>query len=188
MPRDMSVVDYDPSWPEAYEAETGRIRRILGGEIVRAHHIGSTAVPGLAAKPVIDILLEVRDVARLDKLDEPMRSIGYEPRGELGIPGRRYYPKGGDKRTHHVHAFVVGDPHIAEHLAFRDYLRTHPSAGADYAGVKRQAAAMHRHDPDGYVAFKQQIIGGILRDALAWADRREDQPTPSGRSVRMSPS
>ena len=176
----MSVVDYDPGWPKAYEAEIARIRTVLGDEIVHARHIGSTAVPGLAAKPVIDILLEVEDVARLDAHDGGMRSIGYEPRGEFGILGRRYYPKGGDERTHHVHAFAVGDPRIAEHLAFRDYLRAHPDVGADYAGVKRQAAAMHRHDPDGYAAFKQEIVGGILSDALTWADRREDRPAPTG--------
>jgi GrpB-like predicted nucleotidyltransferase (UPF0157 family) len=176
----MSVIEYDPTWPEAYESEIARIRTVLGDEMVRAHHIGSTAVPGLVAKPVIDILFEVWDLAQLDARDGGMRSIGYEPRGEFGIPGRRYYPKGGDERTHHVHAFAVGDPHIAEHLAFCDYLRTHPDVGADYARVKRQAAAMHRHDPDGYAAFKQQIVGGILSDGLAWADRREDQPAPTG--------
>ncbi len=175
----MSVVDYDPGWPEAYEAETARIRMVLGDEIVHAHHIGSTAVPGLAAKPVIDILLEVEDVARLDARDRGMRSIGYEPHGEFGIPGRRYYPKGGDERTHHVHAFAIDDPHVAEHLAFRDYLRAHPEAGSDYAHVKREAAAKHRHDPDGYVAFKQEIVSQILSDALAWFDRREDRPAPS---------
>ena len=179
MSRDMSVVDYDPAWPEAYEAEIARIRTVLGDEIVHAHHIGSTAVPGLAAKPVIDILLEVRELARLDAMDDAMRAIGYEPRGELGIPGRRYFPRGGDERTHHVHAFAIGDPHIAEHLAFRDFLRTHHEAAADYAGVKREAAAMHRYDPDGYVAFKQRAVSRVLSDALAWADRRENRPAPT---------
>ena len=174
----MRVVDYDPSWPDAYEAEIARIRAILGGEIVRAHHIGSTAVPGLAAKPVIDILLEVEDVADLDVRDEAMRSIGYEPRGEFGIPGRRYYPKGGDGRTHHVHAFAVNDPHVTEHLAFRDYLRAHPEAASDYARVKRSAAAEHRRNPDGYVAFKQETVSRILSDALAWADRWDNRPAP----------
>ena len=169
----MSVVDYDPGWPEAYEAEIVRIRTVLGGEIVCACHIGSTAVPGLAAKPVIDILLEVEDVARLDAHDRGMRSIGYEPRGEFGIPGRRYYPKGGDERTHHVHAFAVDDPHVAEHLAFRDYLRAHPDAASDYARVKREAATKHRHNPDGYVAFKQETVSRILSDALAWAAQAE---------------
>ncbi len=176
--RDMSVVDYDPGWPEAYEAEIARIRSVLGSEIVRAYHIGSTAVPGLAAKPVIDILLEVEDVARLDAHDAGMRSIGYEPRGEFGIPGRRYYPKGGDERTHHVHAFAIDDPHVTEHLVFRDYLRAHSGVAADYAGVKREAVAKHRHDPEGSVALKQETVFRILSDALTWTDRKDGRLAP----------
>ena len=171
--RDMNVVDYDPSWPAAYDEEAGRLRAVLGGVLVRAHHIGSTAVPCLAAKPVIDILLEVRALAALDACDGTMQSLGYEPRGEFGVPGRRYYPKGGDRRTHHVHAFVTGDPHIAEHLAFREYLRAHPAVAAEYERVKRKAVDRHRHDPDGYVAFKQGFICHAVKDALAWSAGRE---------------
>jgi GrpB-like predicted nucleotidyltransferase (UPF0157 family) len=178
----MSVVDHDPSWATAYEAEVAGLCVVLDGEIVRAHHIGSTAVPGLAAKPVIDILLEVRDVTRLDALDEAMRAIGYESRGEFGIPGRRYYPKGGDVRTHHVHAFAAGDPHIAEHLAFRDYLRTHPGVVSDYAELKRQAAAMHRNDPEGYQAHKNGFVTETLADAVAWAARIEHGTATGGYS------
>jgi len=160
--REMTVVDYDPSWPAAYEAEIERLRAVLGDVIVRAHHIGSTAVLGLAAKPVIDVLLEVRDLALLDAHDDVMREIGYEPRGEYGIRGRRYYPKGGDRRTHHVHAFAVGDPHIEEHLAFRDHLRERPDAAAAYVRVKREAAAKHRYDPEGYVRHKEEFVARTL--------------------------
>jgi GrpB-like predicted nucleotidyltransferase (UPF0157 family) len=176
----MSVADHDPCWAKLYEAEIARLRTVLGGEIVRAHHIGSTAVPGLAAKPVIDILLEVRDPVRLDGLDGAMREIGYEPRGEFGIPGRRYYPKGGDERTCHVHAFAAGDAHIAEHLAFRDYLRAHPDVATDYERVKRRAAAMHRSDPEGYQAHKGGFVTKTLADALAWAARIGHCPVAGG--------
>jgi len=164
----MSVVDYDPRWAEAAAVEIAALHDILGDVVVHGHHIGSTAVAGLAAKPVIDLLLEVRSLARLDGFDPAMRSIGYEPRGEFGIPGRRYYPKGGDDRTHHVHAFAVGDRHVAEHLAFRDYLREHADVAANYEHVKRQAAATYRHDPDGYVAFKHAFVAAAVADALAW--------------------
>lgn len=169
----MSVVDYDPSWPVAYAAELERLRAVLGDVLVRAHHVGSTAVPGLAAKPVIDVLLEVADLASLDARDEALQSLGYETRGEFGIAGRRYYPKGGEKRTHHVHAFVVGDPHIAEHLAFRDYLRAHAAVAAEYGRVKREAADRYRYDPDGYVTFKQGFVRDGVRNALAWSAGRE---------------
>jgi len=169
--RDMSIVDYDPRWPAAAADEIGRLCDVLGEVLVRAHHIGSTAVPGLAAKPVIDLLLEVLSLSQLDACDAAMRGLGYEPRGEFGIPGRRYYPKGGDRRTHHVHAFRVGDSHIDEHLAFREYLRAHPEIRDEYARVKRKAAFRHRHDPEGYVACKGEFTVRVVREACDWSNR-----------------
>jgi len=166
--RRMNVVEYSAEWPMLYEQEIALLRKVLGSEIVRAHHIGSTAVPGLAAKPVIDILLEVRAVERLDDLNEAMKEIAYQPRGEFGIAGRRYYPKGGDGRTHHVHAFAVGDPQIEKHIAFRDYLRSHPAAVAEYAAVKQAASAAHETDPEGYVAFKQGFVEQMVSEAVHW--------------------
>lgn len=168
MARRMVVVAYQPKWPRQYAAEELLLRRALGNEIVRAHHIGSTAVPGLAAKPIIDILLEVRSVTRLDEMDHAMEELGYLPRGELGIPGRRYYSKGGDDRTHHVHAFATGDPHVEKHIAFRDYLRTHPLAAADYAAVKKRAARIHALNPEKYVAFKHNFVEQLVRQAVHW--------------------
>ena len=170
MVRRMKIVEYSVDWPISYEQEVVLLREVLGSEIVRAYHIGSTAVPGLAAKPIIDILLEVRSVERLDDLNEAMQAIGYQPRGEFGIPGRRYYPKGGDDRTHHVHAFAVGDPQIEKHLAFRDYLRAHPAAVAEYAAVKQAASAAHGTDPEGYVAFKGSFVERTVAKALHWAN------------------
>jgi GrpB-like predicted nucleotidyltransferase (UPF0157 family) len=166
--RTMEVVDYSEQWPVQYTREDALLREILGEDILRVHHIGSTAVPGLAAKPVIDILLEVRSLDALDQRDDAMRTIGYEPRGEFGIPGRRYYPKGGDRRTHHVHAFVAGDPQVEQHLAFRDYLCAHPGIAAEYAEVKRRASATHRTDPDGYCAFKKDFVERTVAAAVQW--------------------
>lgn len=173
MVRRMQVVDYCFNWPMQYEREVDTLRSVLGDEIVRAHHIGSTAVPGLAAKPIIDILLEVRSVDRLDLFDAAMEEIGYRPRGELGIPGRRYYTKGGDQRTHHVHAFVTGDLHVEKHLVFRDYLRTHPQSAADYAAVKREAAAAHETDPEEYMAFKHGFVERMVARSMDWAAEGE---------------
>ena len=173
MVRSMKIVDYSAEWPRLYKRELALLREALGNEIVRAHHIGSTAVPGLAAKPVIDILLEVRSVERLDAFDNAMKGLGYQPRGEFGIPGRRYYPKRGNDRTHHVHAFAVGDPHIEVHLAFRDYLRVHPASVAEYAAVKREAAVVCETDPEGYVAFKHDFVERIVAKAVHWAEERK---------------
>jgi GrpB-like predicted nucleotidyltransferase (UPF0157 family) len=172
MAREMVTVPYDPAWPEAFAREAATLRAALGDVLVRVHHIGSTAVPGLDAKPVIDICVEVTSLDALDARDDAMRGVGYEPRGEFGIPGRRYYPKGGDDRSHHVHAFVEGDSHVAEHLAFRDYLRAHREISHAYAAVKAEASARHRHDPEGYQAHKHAFISRTLAGALAWAKAR----------------
>ena len=171
----MKVVDYSAEWPRLYERELAVLREALGNEIVRAHHFGSTAVPGLAAKPVIDILLEVQSVERLDVFDNAMERLGYQPRGEFGIPGRRYYPKGGDDRTHHVHAFTDGDKQIEAYLALRDYLRTHPAAVAEYAAVKKEASMVHETDPEGYVAFKHDFVERMVAVALHWAEELRDK-------------
>ena len=168
MARRMTVVAYRREWPGEYEAEVLLLRQALGDEIVRTHHIGSTAVPGLAAKPIIDILLEVRSVERLDAPAQAMEELGYLPRGELGIPWRRHYPKGSDDRTHHVHAFAEGDPHIEEHIAFRDYLRTHPSTAEGYADGKQCAARIYALNPEEYVAFKHDFMEQLVHHAVHW--------------------
>jgi len=168
MVRKMTVVEYSAEWPRLYAQEMAVLRGALGHEIVRCHHIGSTSVPGLAAKPIIDIMIEVRSVEALDELNEAMRNLGYQPKGEFGIPGRRYFPKGSDERTHHIHAFAVGDPHVEPHLAFRDYLRTHPAAVAEYAAVKKAAAVAHETDPEGYVAFKHGLVERMVSEAVHW--------------------
>ena len=172
MVRRMTVVDYSIEWPRLYELEIALLREALGNELVRAHHIGSTAVPGLAAKPVIDILLELQSVERLDSLDSAMEELGYQPHGEFGIPKRRYYPKGGDERTHHVHAFADSDRQIEAYLAFRDYLRTHPAAVADYAAVKREGAMAHGTNPEAYVAFKHDFVERTVAEAVYWAEEQ----------------
>ena len=156
--RTIAVVDYDPQWVTNYVTEAGAIAQALGDVAVRIHHIGSTAVPGLSAKPVIDMLLEVASLSDLDKLDHVMVDLGYRPRGENGIAGRRYYTKGGDARTHHLHAFVVGDAPIQRHLAFRDYLRVNPDVCAEYAAIKRAAALACDNDAAVYSQLKNDFI------------------------------
>ncbi|MBE0636487.1 GrpB family protein [Candidatus Bipolaricaulota bacterium] len=169
MSRRMTIAKYSEQWPLQAESEILLLRRALGGEMLDAHHIGSTAVPGLAAKPVIDILLVVQSTDRLDERDDAMKSMGYLPRREMGIVGRRYYVKGGDRRTHHVHAFAFGDSHIEAHLAFRDYLREHPSIAADYARIKCEAARRFEENPEGYVAYKHDFVERAVADALHWS-------------------
>lgn len=169
MMRRIEVVAYDPAWPRAFEAESHLMRRVLGDVLVAAHHIGSTSIPDLVAKPVIDLLLEVRDLASLDARNASLREAEYEPRGEYGIPGRRYFTRGTDThRTHHVHAFALGHPALVEHLRFRDYLRAHPAAAQSYGTLKTELASRHPRDIEAYCRGKEPLIKDLIARAVAW--------------------
>jgi len=164
--REIVVVPYDEKWPEMFKAERFMIQALLGDVAKNVHHIGSTSVPGLLAKPVIDILLEVSDTYRLDKCVSLMVKAGYVARGENGIAGRRYFIKGGDQRSHQVHAFSVGDVQIPRHLAFRDYLRKNSDIAREYSEIKHAAALLCRNDAHRYSAFKTNFIERHLQLAL----------------------
>ncbi|CAI2030084.1 TPA: GrpB family protein [Serratia fonticola] len=164
--RKVTIVAYDEQWPDLFETESSLLQLALGKVISRIHHVGSTSVPGLAAKPVIDILLEVVSLNALDSLNAAMERAGYTARGENGIPNRRYFTKGGDQRSHQVHAFALGDAQIVKHLAFRDYLIKNMKAAEQYAEVKRAALLASENDNHRYSAFKTDFIEHHLRLAL----------------------
>ncbi|HEY5538125.1 MAG TPA: GrpB family protein [Thermoplasmata archaeon] len=158
------VVDYDPGWPATYEAEKGLLLRTIGDHVVGIEHIGSTAVPGLAAKPIIDIMVGLRRLEDAAPTIEPLRSIDYEyvPEYEAEIPERRYFRKGPPGgRTHHLHMVVHGGPLWEKHLLFRDYLRAHPETARAYARLKRDLAVMFGHDREGYTDAKITFIKSI---------------------------
>jgi GrpB-like predicted nucleotidyltransferase (UPF0157 family) len=142
----------------------------LGDVVVAIHHIGSTAIAGLPAKPIIDVLLEVKDIERLDRDTPRLEALGYEAKGEFGIPGRRYFRKDDARgiRTHHVHAFKAGNAHIARHLAFRDYMRAHPDEAQTYGALKQRLTHEHPHDSEAYIDGKDAFIKEQERRALAW--------------------
>lgn len=165
--RKIIVVPYDDKWPEMFEAESSLIKTLLDGVAKDVHHIGSTSVPGLSAKPVIDMLLEVSDINELDTYNSSMARAGYVARGENGIPGRRYFIKGGDQRSHQVHAFAVGDAQVSKHLAFRDYLRRNKDIAGKYAEIKHLAALLSRNDVHRYSTLKADFIEHHLQLAQA---------------------
>ncbi|MHA8114201.1 GrpB family protein [Kosakonia cowanii] len=170
--RKIVVVPYDEKWPELFNAESFLIKRLLGEVAKDIHHIGSTSVPGLSAKPVIDVLVEVSDINELDQCTPAMVNAGYIARGENGIAGRRYFIKEGNQRSHQVHAFSVGDRQVLRHLAFRDYVRKHTDIAMAYAEVKRTAQLLYKNDAQGYSAFKAPFIEHHLQLALnGWNDR-----------------
>jgi len=168
--RKIEVVPYDPAWPAAFEAERALLCDALGDAAIAIHHIGSTSVPGLVAKPILDILVEAANIAALDARDDAVIALGYESKGEFGIPGRRYYRKGGADRTHHIHAFATDDPGLARHLAFRDYLRAHPEIAREYADLKLRVAATCANDIERYMAGKNEFIKRVEAAAIAEAE------------------
>lgn len=134
--------------------------------MVAIEHIGSTAIPGIKAKPIIDILLVVRDIERVDAKNNAMQNLGYEALGEYGIPGRRYFRKRkGEEDTHHVHTFQEGNPEVQRHVLFRDYLRAHADEAQAYTRLKERLAEQFQHDIDVYTEGKSGFIQRI--DQLA---------------------
>jgi GrpB-like predicted nucleotidyltransferase (UPF0157 family)/8-oxo-dGTP pyrophosphatase MutT (NUDIX family) len=160
--RQVEVVPYAPAWPRLYQAEAASLAALLGEELVEIHHIGSTSVPGLAAKPIVDILPVVREIGRIDALNDLLLAAGYVPKGENGIAGRRFFSKDGTgARRVHVHLFAAGHPEIARHLDFVAYLRAHPAEAAAYAELKRELAGRFPGDPAGYTEAKSEFIRAI---------------------------
>jgi GrpB-like predicted nucleotidyltransferase (UPF0157 family) len=186
MGRHIQVVPYDPTWPDLYLAEIVRLAPIFGDELVAFYHIGSTAIPGMSAKPTIDILIVVRDIASVDTLHAPMVALGYQPKGENGIPGRRYFRKGSDDlHTHHVHVFQADSPEVDRHLRFRDYMRTHPEQAQAYADLKQDLARRFPQDAESYTSGKGSFIQQIDRQAQGLVPVAT--PDPAGESQRCSP-
>ena len=162
---------HNPNWRAAFEEEAARLRLVAPIEL---HHIGSTAVPAILAKPIIDILGEVADLAMLDKTAGQFESLGYEVMGAFGIEGRRYFRKCDAQgvRTHHLHVFTVGSEHITRHLVFRDYLRAHPEDARAYSHLKARLTA-NRADWGAYQDGKADFVQNVEAKALAWASGRE---------------
>ena len=163
------VVPYNPVWKLEFEREADSIAGVLGDLLVSMHHIGSTAVEGLCAKPIIDIMPVVTEVEKVDDFDESFRKLGYECMGEFGIPGRRYYRKGGDDRTHQIHIFGMADKeNIERHLAVRDYLRKHVEVAERYGALKKRLAQKFPLDIEGYCEGKDAFVKAMEVDALRW--------------------
>jgi len=166
--RTIRVIAYDSRWPDLFQIERKAIIDALENVIVHIHHIGSTAVPGSAAKPTIDILLEVKDVNELDRYNAEMERLGYTPKGEFGIPYRRFFHKGNPDRTYHVHAFDVGSYNAIRFIAFRDYLVAHPPIAGEYGELKRKCARDCGNDVDKYGEMKDSFIKTHEKRAIQW--------------------
>jgi len=166
----VDLVEYDPHWPTVFEAEAERIRSALGSTVVfTLEHFGSTAIPGLAAKPIIDIMLIVPAEAQWADLIEPIQGLGYVFWADNPRSDRMFFVKGmppfGERRSHHIHVRTPLDAEAS--IAFRDYLRTHPEDATRYAALKRELAERFLTDRDAYTDAKAQFVDEIVRKAMA---------------------
>lgn len=157
----IDVVAHDPAWAELFEVEAERIKQALGDNCLEIHHIGSTSIPGLCAKPVIDILPVVMNIQEVDKATKAMESLGYEAKGENGIAFRRYFQKGKNFRTHNVHVYQKGDPEINRYLKFRDWMISHPSDAQCYGKLKQELAKKFPNDILKYCNGKDAFVASI---------------------------
>jgi GrpB-like predicted nucleotidyltransferase (UPF0157 family) len=161
----IQLAPYDPSWPAEFEAEAARIERACEDLEIRLEHIGSTAVPGLSAKPIIDILAGVPPRARRKQYVTAIKGIGYEHLGSYGIAGRNYFRRG-SPRSHHVHLVSRSSAFYREHVAFRDWLRSYPDSRQEYEMLKRELARTFADDPRRYQDAKGTFIRSVVRRAL----------------------
>lgn len=170
------LVPYDPAWARDFARESSAVAAAMGHLLVAIHHIGSTAIPGIRAKPVIDMLAVVSDISLLDGKAAQLEELGYEVMGELGIPGRRYFRKDNPEgiRTHQIHAFQVGSPQIARHLVFRDFMRAHRERAEQYDALKHRLAELHPDDVARYTDGKDDFIKEMDARGAAWRSEASD--------------
>ena len=169
----ITIDPYDPAWPARFDAEAVSIRRSLGEHALRVDHVGSTAVPGLAAKPVVDIQVSVPSLAPTVNFTERLSQIGYShvPLGPIDLVYPFFQKPTAWPSTHHIHLCVVGSEQERKHLAFRDYLRNHPLIAAEYVTLKRQLAIAHDGgtiaSQERYSLSKSEFVNSVLKRAFA---------------------
>jgi GrpB-like predicted nucleotidyltransferase (UPF0157 family) len=162
VPDPVVVADYDPRWPARFAELRDRLAAAVGPLAVGIEHVGSTAVPGLAAKPIIDLDVVVATPGDLPAVAERLRPLGYRHEGDLGVPGRDAFAAPPGSPPHHLYVCPLGSPALARHLALRDLLRADPEAAAAYADLKRTLAARFRHDRAAYTDAKTPFIDALL--------------------------
>ena len=159
------IVAYDPAWPERFEQEAAVVRQALAECCRQIHHVGSTSVPGLSAKPIIDMAVECTDYPPTPAMIAALSAFDYEHRGEFGVVGRHFFSKG-DPRSFHLH-LVPEDGEVARRqVAFRDYLRSHPAAAQEYLSIKLEAAPGKVLGSNDYVMAKSPFVERVLKKVL----------------------
>jgi GrpB-like predicted nucleotidyltransferase (UPF0157 family) len=167
----VELVPHSSEWAALAQTESARLKAALGDTLLRVEHMGSTSIPGIMAKPIIDLIPVVASLDALDAAQSNIEALGYDYLGEFSIPTRRYCrlndPQTG-KRKFQLHCFAADSPQIARHLAFRDYLRAHPAKAREYEVEKQRAAKLHPDDTLKYNDAKNDWIKKTEQEALAW--------------------
>ena len=160
------VVPYDPEWKKDFIAISSEIKEALGDIAESVEHVGSTSVEGLSAKPVIDIDVVIVDASKLPAVIEALGKIGYSHEGDLGIKGREAFKYDGKEhlRKHHLYVCCRDSSELKRHVAFRDYLRSHPEAVAEYGRIKEEGALLYPFDIDKYIEHKAPFIERIYKE------------------------
>lgn len=160
------VLSYQKEWQTDFQKIAEELRAVLGELAIKIEHVGSTAVEGLAAKPIIDIDVVIAQETDLSMVVEKLASIGYVHEGNLGIDGREAFAYSGKEhlQCHHLYVCPEESKELKRHLAFRDYLRNHPDAVATYGAVKMEAAQLFPENIESYIAYKSSVIEEIYKE------------------------
>jgi GrpB-like predicted nucleotidyltransferase (UPF0157 family) len=159
---------YNQNWPREFEKEVAILKGVLSDNFIAAYHIGSTAIVGIKAKPVIDILLEVKSINQIGNHNQEFEGLGYEAKGEYGIKGRRFFQKGNNERTHHIHIFETGNSEIKRHRQFVEFMNSHPHRAAEYEKLKIELSIHYKEKPEKYAQSKSVFIHNIDIEASTW--------------------
>jgi GrpB-like predicted nucleotidyltransferase (UPF0157 family) len=174
-----AVVAYDPAWPELFAAVGRDLRAALGSTAIRIDHIGSTAVPGLAAKPIVDVQVSVASFEPLSAFREPIEACGFVWRANDDDGTRRYFRERPGLRRTHIHVRRAGGFSEQLNLLHRDYLRADPARARDYAEFKRSIAHVLLTDRQAYVDAKAPFVWETIARAHDWAQQTGWEPAPS---------
>lgn len=163
------MVAYDPEWPSVFSLERSRIEAVVWAWVEVVEHIGSTAVPGLDAKPVVDLMAGVGDIRDADRCIRPLEGIGYSYWVEDPNPHHRLFVRFADaeraSRTHNLHVVETGGEYWEERLLYRDYLRSHPQTAQEYTRLKHELAERFRVDREAYTRAKTSFVSAVLEQA-----------------------
>ena len=172
--RKTTIRPWTEDWKKQYDTEEKILKNIFKDDLLGIYHIGSTSIPSIGfAKPIVDLLIVVKDIEKVDVYNENMLSLGYDARGESGISGRRYFPKGKEKRTHHVHIYQEGNENIRIHLDFKEYLLNFPEDAKSYGELKIKLASQFPNDHHKYQDYKQEFVNKLVKKAMNWSSLRQ---------------